>query len=90
MLPSICRVIEFGGVCDEICTVRAVFVMIECEEPLLWEELVPCEAFIAGLPHGEVMQSDQDRCRILEVSMLHNLGGELELRGRSVHNAQGT
>lgn len=53
-------IVECFGVCDQIRAIAGVRVMIECQEMLIREELIPGVALVAGLPYGVVGQSYQD------------------------------
>jgi hypothetical protein len=57
---------EFLRVGDKVCSVGRVFVMIESQKTkisFLEAELSPCVTFVAGHPHREVFEPDEDGLR---------------------------
>lgn len=54
-------VVDGFGVGDEVGAFVGEFVMVEGEEAELGVDLVPCVPFVAGLPHGMVGESNEDR-----------------------------
>jgi hypothetical protein len=42
--------VSVAGRCDEVSMVRREHMMVESKKSLLWEKMIPCATFVAGLP----------------------------------------
>jgi len=58
-------------------------VVIKCQDLdiLVFEDLLPGVAFIIGEPDGIIIEADKYGRRVLEVGMLSDRRGEIELEG---------
>lgn len=65
---GVCRVPECVCRGDEVRTIVAVRVVVECNKTFLGVDLFPGVALVTRLPDGEVFEADEDRLRKIRLT----------------------